>query len=59
MFWNFCQTYKNGNKNNNNNNGTVDESIFNATGFQDGAKMEISGFSTKPKLLNSSLSFTI
>ena len=57
MFWNFCQTNKNGN--NNNNNGTVDESIFNVTGFQDGAKMKISGFSTKTKFLNSSLSLTI
>lgn len=57
MFWNFGQ--KNKSSNNNNNNGTVDESIFNETGFKDGEKMEISGFSTKPKLLNSSLSFTI
>ena len=55
MFWTFCQTNKKGN----NNNGTVDESIFNATGFQDGAKMKISGFSTKTKLLNPSLSLTI
>lgn len=59
MFWNFCQTNKNGNNNNNNNNETVDESIFNVTGFEDGANMKISGFSTKTKLLNSTLSLTI
>ena len=56
MLWTFVK-YKNSNNNNNNNNndnGTDDELIFNATGFT----MEISGFSAKMKVLNSTMTFT-